>query len=278
MKSRFGTMPHTTLREWLSEAPFTLVLSSSFFGTTLHCGVLSALLEAGLEPSAVTGSSAGAIVGTLWSAGLSMQTLVDELTSSKPQELMCVAKPWREPGGLLSSTRIRSEIERILQTHGACETLEDCRVPTRVSTFDVTRLRTRVVRQGSIADAVTASMCVPGMFAPFWLDGRPFLDGGVLDMPGIAETGERERLLYHHATAVPLGLTPLHGATHYTSSVTLKIEQLPILHPFNFPKRGREAFEMARRAARSALEHPVSCGEGAQRVTVGARPPTHARL
>jgi len=46
-----------TLRSWLAAGPYTLVVSSSFFGSPYHAGVLAALLEAGFAPSEVAGSS-----------------------------------------------------------------------------------------------------------------------------------------------------------------------------------------------------------------------------
>ena len=54
--------PPKTLRTWLTEAPFTLGMSSGFFGFFAHAGVLAALEEQGLTPRAVAGSSAGALV------------------------------------------------------------------------------------------------------------------------------------------------------------------------------------------------------------------------
>ena len=62
-----------TLRSWLAAGPYTLVMSSSFFGSPYHAGLLAALLEAGLPPSAVAGSSSGALVASLHAAGLSME-------------------------------------------------------------------------------------------------------------------------------------------------------------------------------------------------------------
>ena len=44
-----------TLRQWLAAGPYTLVMSSSFFGTPFHAGVLAALIDAGVAPSKVAG-------------------------------------------------------------------------------------------------------------------------------------------------------------------------------------------------------------------------------
>ena len=52
-----------TLRDWLAGKPFTLVMSSGFFGFFAHAGVVSVLEEQGLRPARIAGSSAGALVG-----------------------------------------------------------------------------------------------------------------------------------------------------------------------------------------------------------------------
>ena len=59
-------VPETTLAEWLQLGPYTLALSSSFFGYYAHAGVLQALEEAGILPAKVCGSSSGSVISTLW--------------------------------------------------------------------------------------------------------------------------------------------------------------------------------------------------------------------
>jgi len=49
-----------TLGDWLAERPFALAMSSGFFAFFAHTGMLAALLERGLVPRMVAGSSAGA--------------------------------------------------------------------------------------------------------------------------------------------------------------------------------------------------------------------------
>jgi len=73
------SMSDPTLREWLREGPFTLAMSSGFFGFYAHAGALSALLDAGLSPAALSGSSAGALVTGLYAGGVSPDAMRDTL-------------------------------------------------------------------------------------------------------------------------------------------------------------------------------------------------------
>ncbi len=69
------------LHDWLAEQPFTLSMSSGFFGFFAHAGMLTALTEQGLKPSKITGASAGALVGGCYASGCSIAELKAELFS-----------------------------------------------------------------------------------------------------------------------------------------------------------------------------------------------------
>ena len=64
------------LGDWLEEAPFSLAMSSGFFGFFAHAGVLAALDESALIPKQLSGSSAGALVSVAYAAGLAPRDLV----------------------------------------------------------------------------------------------------------------------------------------------------------------------------------------------------------
>lgn len=243
-----------TLRDWLRERPFALSLSSGFFGFFAHTGVLTVLEDEGLLPSRLTGSSAGALVGGLWAAGLAAPDLRDELNALRREHF------WDpSPGlGFLRGRLFRERLLRLLPVR----TFEACRVPLAISVFDVLSGRTRVIDEGEIAPAIQASCAVPGLFHPVWVDGRPMLDGGIADRPGILGLPEGERVLYHHlASRSPwrrrgspsLALPRREGLT------SLVIQGLPRVGPFRLPE-GMRAFAAARAAARAALDAPIADG------------------
>ena len=72
----------STLRRWLSEGPFTLDMSSGFFGFFAHAGVVSVLEEEQLFPARVSGSSAGALIGGTFGAVLVSFSLKEVKTST----------------------------------------------------------------------------------------------------------------------------------------------------------------------------------------------------
>lgn len=240
-----------TLGEWLSEGPFTLAMSSGFFGFFAHAGLISVLEERGLLPARVAGSSAGALVGGLWAAGLGAARLERELLELRRADFWDPA-----PGlGLLRGRLFRARVESLLPVRG----FDECRVPARLSVFDVLGRHTRVLDSGPLAPAIVASCSLPGLFQPAWVERRPLLDGGILDRPGLAGVPAGTRVLHHHlAQRSPWRRpgSPALEPPQRAGLVALVVRDLPRVGPFRL-HRGAQAFAAARRGAERALGLPV---------------------
>lgn len=264
-----ATPPGLPLREWLAAGPYRLVLSSGFFGFFAHTGVLRALVEAGVAPSAVAGSSAGALVGGLWAAGLAPEGLWSELSRLRREDFwdpgLGLGPLARDRGeglgpGWLRGGRFRAKLRSMLPAR----TLGACRVPVAVSTFDLLARATRVFDAEAdpdvgIASAIHASCAVPGLFQPVWIHGRPLWDGGVADRPAMRGVAPGERVLHHHLTSRSPWRMRAPQPPRRPGLVSLELEDLPRSGP-NRLDAGVEAMERAYRAARAALEDPVTPG------------------
>jgi NTE family protein len=118
-----------------------------------------------------------------------------------------------------------------------------------------TSFRTRVIDTGDLASAIQASCAVPLLFHPIWRGGRPLLDGGITDRPGLSGLPPGERVLYHHlASRSPWRLSL--EIPSRADLATLLIPDLPRVGPFRLPE-GVRAFEAARAATLKALDRPV---------------------
>lgn len=231
------------IHRWLSQTPYTLVMSSGFFGFYAHCGVLSALEDLKLLPHAVRGSSAGALITGLWAAGLPAREIAREL-------MVLERKDFWDPRPGLGVLRGRLFDERLRKMLPVA-TFAQCRVPFKASVFDVLARKTAVIEQGDIAAVIRASCSVPLLFQPVWIDGRPYLDGGILDRPGVHGLAVGERALYHHL----LPTSPWRKKDGKSVQIpaqsglrSLVVEGLPKVTPWTMD-RGREAFRLAREGA-----------------------------
>jgi len=246
--------PRATLRETLAEGPFTLAMSSGFFGFFAHAGVLAALVDASLLPVRVTGSSAGALVGGLWAAGL-------PITEARRSLRALTREAFWDPTpglGVLRGKRLRRLLESLLPE----ATFERARVPLAISVYEPLLRRTVVLRAGEIAPAIHASCAVPLMFHPVRIGSRVYVDGGVADRPGLAGAPGVERVFYHHlASRLSRGKAAQRRNVipRRPGLFTLVLDGLPRPHPFDLGP-GVTAMDDAYARACAALDRPVGDG------------------
>lgn len=241
-----------TLREVLSERPFALAMSSGFFGFFAHTGMLTALVDAGLMPVRVSGSSAGALVGGLWAAGL------DPAEARAALEGLTRGAFWDPaPGpGFLRGTKFRRLLESLLPASSFRQT----RVPFAASVYDPLAARTVVIAEGPLAPAIHASCAVPLMFHPVRIGSRFYVDGGIADRPGLAGMPLGIGVLYHHlASRSPWRNAASMRVPPRTDLVALAIHGLPRPHPFDLAA-GRRAMDIALAHTRLALTRRVEDG------------------
>ena len=240
-----------TLHDWLARAPFGLAMSSGFFAFYAHTGMLSALIARGLVPSHVAGSSAGALVGGAWAAGLPPDELEEVLHRLERTDF------WDPTlgAGLLAGKKFDALLRRILPV----ATFEACRVPVRISAFDIWSRRTSVLERGDLAAAIRASCAVPAMFQPVWIERRPYWDGGILDRPGLVGVPAGRVLFHHIASRSPWRRrgSPSLALPARPELVSLVIDALPRVHPFRL-EAGRQALALAREATERALDREIT--------------------
>ena len=128
---------HPSLAEWLAAEPFSLAMSSGFFGFYAHAGVLRALEEAGLAPARAMGSSAGALVTGAYCAGLSAAAVCERLAQLERSDFW---DPALGPG-ILRGRRVIELLEGWLPVRN----FHECRMPLAVSVFDVRARATHVI-------------------------------------------------------------------------------------------------------------------------------------
>jgi NTE family protein len=236
-----------TLRKWLEEEPFTLALSSSFFGFYAHCGVAESLFTTGLRPRRITGASAGALVGGALSSGLTPKEARDLLFGVRKSDFW---DPY--PGlGLLRGKKFL----RILEKNYA-PSFDRAVIPFESTVFDMVGMKTRFLSTGPLPKAVVASCAVPLLFHPVRIGAHLYLDGGVFHKSGIHLEHPEERtlsvFLLNDGLADSYELGKSLGKLGPQQKV-LRIKDLPQLN-YNSLERGPLAYEAALKRTKAALE------------------------
>jgi NTE family protein len=140
-----------------------------------HVGVLEVLDRAGLEPSVVAGTSAGALVGALYAAGRSPAEIGKLAQALKWARLV---RPARTRKALFETSKLGAFLDEALE-HA---TFDDLKLPFAAVACDLATGAEVVMRDGSVAQAVLASAAVPGVFPPVDRDGLMLVDGSLVDI------------------------------------------------------------------------------------------------
>lgn len=140
-----------------------------------HVGVISVLEEAGLRPALVVGTSAGSVVGALYASGKSGPQLQ---RAALQMEEVAIAD-WMVP--LVNRGVIKGEaLARYVNDAVGGRLLEDMRIPFGVVATDLGNGQAVLFRRGDTGTAVRASSAVPAVFQPVRINGRDYVDGGLV--------------------------------------------------------------------------------------------------
>jgi NTE family protein len=151
-----------------------LALSGGGARGTVHVGVLSVLLGAGIPVDLVAGTSVGSLVGAAYCAGMPIEQLKSLALTTSWKDL---SRPTLSRHGLLSFARLETWIKQII---GDVD-IRDLAMPFAAVAADLEVGQKVVLREGSVAKAVRASCSVPGIVTPVEVNGRLLSDGGILD-------------------------------------------------------------------------------------------------
>lgn len=152
-----------------------LALGSGAARGWAHIGVIRALEEAGLAPEIVCGSSIGAVVGAAYAAGRldAFETWGRQLDWRQVVGYFDVTLR----GGLLKARKVFDALAVALPDR-PIDSME--RIFAAVAT-DLQTGQEVWLREGSLMDALRASVALPGLVTPTPLNGRWLVDGGLVN-------------------------------------------------------------------------------------------------
>lgn len=171
-----------------------------------HIGVLRVLEDLGVPIDFIAGTSMGSIIGGLYAAGYTPEQLVKlvghvdwgDAFSSTPRRrslrydqkgkthkyLMEVGLGRGElslPTSILSDYKLLALLNNLCLPVAAITDFNRLPIPFRSVATDLVTGDKVVLASGSLAEAMRASMSIPTVFAPFVLEGRLLIDGGIVE-------------------------------------------------------------------------------------------------
>jgi NTE family protein len=155
-----------------------LVLGSGASRGWSHIGIIKALLKAGIEPDIVCGSSVGAMVGAAYLAG-NLEKLENWVLGSTRTDVLKFFNIKFSHAGFVDADRFRT----FLQTYVASgETrIEDLPRPFAAVATNLDSGQEVWFREGGLAEAIRASMALPGLFPAVRDKHRWLVDGGLVN-------------------------------------------------------------------------------------------------
>lgn len=195
------------LAEDLSHPRIGLVLSGGGARGAAHVGVLKVLEEMRVPIAAIAGTSMGALVGGSYASGVGVDRLEEELTGADWDDLFVDEPPRGEwpmrrkdeteqptwdftvgvnvggvtlPKGALAGQKVGLFFADLVKGGELVDNFDELPIPYRAVATDLENGKMRVFSDGSLAEAMRASMSLPGVFAPTEIDDRLYVDGALV--------------------------------------------------------------------------------------------------
>jgi NTE family protein len=221
-----------------------LALSGGGARGIAHVGVLKVLEEMRVPIHCVTGTSMGAIVGATFAAGrspaemeklvlaadwdaifrdrpprkeIALRRKVDDYKTLFAPEFGVTEDGLALPKGVIAGVSIESFFRLLAAPAFGVTDFNGLPIPFRAMATDIETGESVVLGRGSIAQAMRASMSVPGAIAPVEIDGRLLVDGGIANNLPIDEA---RRLCADVVIAVNISTPPL-KRSEITSALTV---------------------------------------------------------
>ncbi len=157
-----------------ARATLGLVLSGGGARGIAHVGVIDALRSQGLEPDLIAGSSSGAIIGALTAAGHSTEAMLEFFQKASPFRLSVVSM---RKAGILDTAKVVASFREYFPD----DSFEALKIRLFLTATDIINARLKIFESGPLISAILASCSVPVVFTPTEVDGRWYVDGGVIN-------------------------------------------------------------------------------------------------
>lgn len=155
----------------------------------VHLGALKALVEKGIRPDIIAGTSAGSIVGAFIAAGKDPEEILELVKNNRFIDYAKVTLPG---GGFFTLDNFEKLMEKLLPARE----FSDLKLPFYAAATNLYTGKVEYINEGPLIPAVKASCAIPVLFSPVKLGEHLYADGGVLDnLPVTPLQGKCDRII-----------------------------------------------------------------------------------
>jgi NTE family protein len=176
----------------------TLSLSGGGLRGAAHVGAIKFLEEQGVEITAVSGSSAGAIVGLFLASGLRSDEMLNFLKSLEKKELFA----WASGAiGIFKMERLEKKLEETLKI----DSYRDLKIPFYTCVTDIDTGDAHYMSSGNPIAYTIASSTITPLFSAKKIGEYSYIDGGFSDNLPV------KPLKSYYEKSLAININPLRG-------------------------------------------------------------------
>jgi len=153
-----------------------LVLSSGGARGFAHIGAIKVLESEGYNITSVAGTSMGALVGGIYAAG-QIREFEEWVRTLDVMEVLKLTDITISSRGFVKGKKVIEKMEEIVPARK----IEDLLIPFSAVATDLVKGTEKVFTEGSLFDAIRASISIPTVFQPFKVGKDFFVDGGLVN-------------------------------------------------------------------------------------------------
>ena len=172
-----SALPGCSLLSKSRKPNIALVLGSGAARGFAHIGVIKMLESQGIRPNIVVGTSAGSVIAALYASGYSGLDLNRIGLNLDEAAIADWAYPFAGRfGGLIKGDALQSMVNREVQN----KAIEQMSIPLGIVATELHTGKGVLFQRGDTGLAVRASCSVPGVFQPAMIQGKEYVDGGLV--------------------------------------------------------------------------------------------------
>lgn len=153
-----------------------LVLSGGGARGFAHIGVLKALNELKIPVDIIGGTSIGAVLGAVFATGWEYDFILEQGYNAFVKD-----KPLKDYQFPMVSFLKGNKLDKTLEKYFGDLRIEDLPIPFLAVASNMSKMSTEIITDGTVRDAVRASISLPSILPPVIRNNSLLLDGGIVD-------------------------------------------------------------------------------------------------